>query len=118
MSARVVPERLDERVLFQDALHDAALHTLAATVHDPQLAQSFRVGRSHVLLDHRGDLPRQERVQVELRADREIDWFIHESWSQSHHQEHVSKCGGRLLAGPAGPPEGGPHAVILKRALI
>ena len=76
MRAWVVPERLDERVLLERVLHDTALDSLTAAVHEPQLAQPLRVRRVHVLLNDRRDVPRQERVQVELWADREIDGFI------------------------------------------
>jgi hypothetical protein len=46
MSAGIVPELLHERVLLQGILHDPALDSLAAAVHEPQFAQPLRVRRA------------------------------------------------------------------------
>ncbi len=77
MGVRIVPERFDERVPLQRLLHDAALNALAAAVHEPQLAQPFRMRRVHVLLDDGRDVAGEEGVQVELRPDGDARVVIH-----------------------------------------
>ena len=64
-----VPELLDERMVLERLLNDAALNALAAAVNQPDLTKTSFVCRRDVLLDHRGDVARRERVQVELVFD-------------------------------------------------
>jgi hypothetical protein len=49
---RVVPELLDERVVFEHLLDSGALHSDAASVHEPQLAKAGLMRCTNVLFDH------------------------------------------------------------------
>ena len=67
MRVGVVPERLDEGMAIECALHGGTLDALPAPVHQPQLEESGCVRRVDVLLDNRRDVARRKRVQIELR---------------------------------------------------
>ena len=54
-------------------LHDAALHAAAAAVDEAHLAQAGLGRGVDVLVDHRRDIARRERVQVELGFDRDME---------------------------------------------
>ena len=66
-----VPELDDQRMPLERLLHDAALNALAAAVNQPDLAQAGLVRGVDVFLDHRRDVARRERVEVEMIFDRE-----------------------------------------------
>ena len=70
MRVRVVPKRRDEGMTLEDGLHDAPLNASPAAMNEPQLAQACVVGGAHVLVDDRRDIARRERVEIELRFDR------------------------------------------------
>lgn len=72
--AGVVPELGDERMLLEGGLDDGPLHAAAAAVNEPELREARLMGGAHVFLDHRRDVARSERVQVQLGLDRE---FVH-----------------------------------------
>lgn len=77
MCVRVVPELCDQRMPFERRLHDPSLDAAAASVHEPQSAQAGFVRGAYVLLDHRRDVPRRERVKVEFRFDGNgVGWGI------------------------------------------
>ena len=65
MRFRRVPELHHERVVLEGLLDDAALDAFAATVNQPDLAQTCFVRRGDVLGDDRGDVARREGVEVE-----------------------------------------------------
>src|SRR5262245_31923433 len=56
-------------MLLERGLHDAALNATAASVHEPHVLQSRVRRRVHVFLDDRRNVPRRERVEVQLRFD-------------------------------------------------
>ena len=65
--------RLHQRVLLQRRLHDAPLHPLAPPVNDPHLAKTLLVALQNVFLHHARDVPRRERVQVDVVLKGEDD---------------------------------------------
>ena len=67
---RSIPEFDDERVPFEGLLHDAALHASASSMNQANLAQAGFVGGVHVFFDHRLDVARGERVEVQGVLDR------------------------------------------------
>jgi hypothetical protein len=54
---------------LEHLLHDAALNAFAAAMNQADLTQAGFVRGVDVLLDDRRDLPRRERVQVEVIVD-------------------------------------------------
>jgi hypothetical protein len=77
-----VPELLDERMPLESLLDDPALDPLAAPVNQADLAQPGLVRRLHVLLDHRSDVTRRERMEIERSLDR--DSVGHYGWPPSY----------------------------------
>jgi len=73
MRAGIVPELRDARMAFERSLHDAALHAAAAAVNQPHFAQAGGSGGVDVLLHDRRNVPRRERVQIELGFYRNPD---------------------------------------------
>lgn len=69
MRRGVVPELLHERVVFDRLLDDPALDASAPAMNQPDVAHPCFVRGSDVLIDHGGDIPGREGVQVELRCD-------------------------------------------------
>jgi len=63
-------------------LHDAALHALATSVHEPHLGQTGPVRRGHELGHDIGDVARLEGVQVELALDRDLDGLLRHGVAQ------------------------------------
>ena len=76
MGAGVVPELGDEGMTLERLLDDAALDAAAAAVNEAQRAQTARVRGRDVLLDHRRDILRRERVQIELRLDGKLEGIV------------------------------------------
>lgn len=66
-----VPERLDEFMLFERLLDDAALHTFAASVNQPDLLEPCFVSGGHILVNDGLDVAWRERVKVERVFDRD-----------------------------------------------
>lgn len=58
-----------ERVRFERLLDDAALNTEAAAMNEANLCQSGRVSLVDVLVDHRWDIARSERMEIEHAFD-------------------------------------------------
>ena len=58
---------------LQRSLHDAPLHPSAPPVDEANLAQTSGSRRDDVLLDHRRDVAGMERVEVQVRPDRNSD---------------------------------------------
>ncbi len=77
-------ETLDQCVVFEGVLHDAALYADPAAVYQADLAQAGRVGFVDVFFDHRGDVARLEGVEVELGFDRDADGLVHGQASDSN----------------------------------
>lgn len=67
---RVVPELGHQRVVLEHGLDDPALDPSAAAVDQSKFAKTGFVCGPEVLLDHGGDIARGERVEIELRLDR------------------------------------------------
>jgi hypothetical protein len=65
MCARVVAESVE------DLVHASALHTDATTVHEAQFTQADRMRLAHVRIDDVRDVARCERMEIELRTDRD-----------------------------------------------
>ena len=65
-----VPELRDQRMPLERLLHDPALDPLAASVYKADFAQARCMGRIHVLFDDRLDIPRRERVQIQVIFNR------------------------------------------------
>jgi len=70
MGRGVVEKFHHQRMPLERLLHDAALHAGAAAVNDSHLAQTRSVCLGDILLDHRGDIARRERMQI----DSGFDW--------------------------------------------
>ena len=69
-SLGVVPELGDERVLIERALHHGALHSPPTAMNQPDFAESSRMRRAQILLNHVHDIPRGEGMQVERILNR------------------------------------------------
>ena len=69
---RIIPEALDQGMMIERLLHDAALDADPAAVDQAHFAQPRRVRGAHVLVDHRLDIRGQERVKVEAIFDRDF----------------------------------------------
>ena len=67
----VVPELGDQRMAIERDLDETALHAVAPSVDDPEVAQPGGVRRADVFVDDRGDVAGSERVKIEFRLDRE-----------------------------------------------
>jgi len=67
-----VVELDDERVSLERVLHDAALHADPAAMNQPHFPKSGLVRQPHVLFDHRRDIVRGERVEVQGWLNRHI----------------------------------------------
>lgn len=65
-----IPELGHQRMLLERVLDDAALDALAAAVNQPDLAQAGGIRGPDVLVDHRSDVARMERMEVESVFDR------------------------------------------------
>src|SRR5262245_30123583 len=80
-----VAVRLDERVVPEHLLHARALDADAAAVNQPHFAEARIVGRAQVLVHHRRNVARCERVEVEDILDRDAVRVVHVafSWEQS-----------------------------------
>ena len=70
MRFRRVEESINERMLRQGAVHDAALDADAAAVDQAHLLKSRLVRRTHVFVDDRRNVIRPERVEIELGLNR------------------------------------------------
>ena len=69
MRGCVVKKFQHERVPFERLLHDTALHTYAAAVDKAHFVQPCGMSLRDVILDHRWDVPRRKRVQIERAFD-------------------------------------------------
>jgi len=63
-------------VSIQGALHGQALHTDPSPVHQPYFTKTSGVRLVDVLFDDRRNVARRERVEVELRLDRNADRVV------------------------------------------
>ena len=77
MRAGIVLERCDQRVRCEDLLHARALHTDAATVHEPHGAQAKRMRFAQVRVDHVRDVAWREGMEIELGTDRDVVSIVH-----------------------------------------
>ena len=71
MRGRIVPELNDERVAIERRLHDGPLDAAAPAVHEAHFSKTSVVRGADVFLDNNRDVTRAERVEVELRFDRD-----------------------------------------------
>ena len=67
-----IPERLDQRMILQNALHHCTLDPDASAVNQPYFAQAGLGGCANILLDDRWDVARRERVEVERPFDGNV----------------------------------------------
>ena len=81
MRVGVVPEGSNERMALERDVHDAPLHSAAASVDDPKLPQAGFVRGAHVLIDHGGDVGWKEGMEVQLGSN----WML---------VDHVSRLRG------------------------
>jgi len=65
-----VPELRDQRMPLERLLHDPALDPLAAAVYEADFAETRFMGCAHVLFHDRLDIPRRERVQIQVIFNR------------------------------------------------
>ena len=65
MGRRVIKKLEHQGMPFECLLHDAALHTRAAPVDEPHLAQADGMCLVEVLFDNRRNVARRESVKVE-----------------------------------------------------
>jgi hypothetical protein len=75
---RIVPELHDRWMAFERGLHDAALHAAPAPVHQTYFGQALGGGGRDVLVDHRRDVARSKRVQIELAFNRKTHTTVSE----------------------------------------
>ena len=61
----------------QDLVHACALHTDAAAVHEPDFPEPRGMCRLEIGIDHVRDVAWCERMEIELRADRDDVGRIH-----------------------------------------
>jgi len=73
---RVVAKFDDQRMAIESSLDDAALHALAASVHETNVAKTGKDGGIDVVADDGGDVLRCEGVEVELGLDRNADRIV------------------------------------------
>ena len=66
MTARVIVMTLDEWMFPEDLVYACALHTHAATVDDADVTQAERMRFLQIGIDHVRNVPRRERMQIEL----------------------------------------------------
>ena len=60
----------------EERLDDGTLHADAAAVDQPHLPEAAGVRRAKIVVDDRGHVARQERVEIEAILDRELDGFV------------------------------------------
>lgn len=72
MRAGVIPELGDQRMLLERGLNNGPLHAAAAAVHEAELRQARLVRGADVFLDHRRNVARRERVEIQLRLDGDV----------------------------------------------
>jgi hypothetical protein len=77
VAAGIIGMTLDEWVLPEDLVYTRPLHTHAAAVDDAEVAQTECVRFMQVGVDHVGNVAWCERMQVELRTDRDDVGVIH-----------------------------------------
>jgi hypothetical protein len=86
-------------MLVERALHESALHALAAPVNQPDLPKPRCVSRPDVLFHHVDDVARRERVEIQRILDRH---FVHVSKPPAPQRE----------ASPAPPGEASSYSAI------
>jgi hypothetical protein len=76
MGGLVVPEFRDLRVPLEGRLHDRALDSATAAMHEPHFPQTRFGGGAHVVCHNSRDVSRRECVKVELVFDGNTDGRI------------------------------------------
>src|SRR5712691_548252 len=71
MCPGIVPEFDDAGMLVESSLDDAALYAAAAAMDQPDFAEAGGRGRVDVGMHDRWNIAGRERVQIELRLDRD-----------------------------------------------
>ena len=69
MRRRIVKKLQHQGVLLEHVLDDPPLHPRAASVYEPHVADPGGMSFVQVLLDHRRDVLRRERVEIEGAVD-------------------------------------------------
>ena len=69
----VVPELGHTRMPIERGLYNPALDTSSAAVHEPDLVNAGRRRRVDVLRDDRRNIPRRERVEIDVAFDRDFE---------------------------------------------
>jgi hypothetical protein len=72
----VVPELENLRVALERGLHDPALNAAAATVDEPDLANTGGCGGVDILGDDRADVARREGVEIQFVFDRNPNGLV------------------------------------------
>ena len=73
MGRCVVPELEDLRMGLESGLHDAALDSASAAMHQSNFGKPGFHRRGDELFDHRSDVPRRKGVEVDLALDRDLE---------------------------------------------
>src|SRR5216684_4690881 len=89
VSAWIVPELLHQRMSIERRLHDGPLHAAAASVHETHFAKSSGHRRTYVFFDDRRNIPRRERMEVDLGSNRH---YVHDIDS-SEFRVQIADCG-------------------------
>jgi hypothetical protein len=77
MRPRIVPELDHLRMAIEQRLHLTALDAAATAVDDSHLPEAGARRGTHVFIDDRCDIARGERMEIDLRLDRQV-MRIHE----------------------------------------
>ena len=76
MGGPIVEKLRHERMPLECLLDDAPLNAAAAAVNKANLRQPGLVRLVDVLFDHRRDVARRERVEIETGFDGDSDWVL------------------------------------------
>ena len=91
MCPGIVPEFDDAGVLVECSLDDAALHAATAAMDQPDFAEAGGGRRVDVCMHDRWNIAGRERVQIELRLDRDSNRLIsHQPSAISHQPSAIS----------------------------
>lgn len=71
-----IRKAFDQRMRAEHLMHTRALYADAAAVDQANLAQPSAVSLGEVLVDHRWDVARVKRVQVENAFDRDLEGVV------------------------------------------
>jgi hypothetical protein len=72
MRFRRVPKLFDQIMFVERRLHDPPLNAFPAAMYQPDFSQARSVRGMDVFVDHRRNVARRERVEIDRVFDREL----------------------------------------------